>query len=46
MSIKTETLTIKVNPEEKEIVKQLAADKDQTVSKFLYNMLIKNIKEA
>lgn len=45
MSIKTETLTIKVSEKEKEKVKKLAADKDQTVSKFLYNMLIKNIRE-
>lgn len=41
MAIKTETLTIKVSPEEKEEIKALAAKADQTVSKYLYNLLIK-----
>ena len=43
MAVKTETLTIKVSPEEKEKVKQLAAKKDWTVSKWLYNTLIKEL---
>lgn len=41
MATKTETLTIKVSPEEKEQIKLLAAEKDQTVSKYLYNKLFK-----
>jgi uncharacterized protein (DUF1778 family) len=45
MAVKIETLTIKVSQEEKELVKKLAADKDWTVSKFLYNMLIKNLNQ-
>lgn len=36
---KTETLTIKVSPEEKEKIKALAAEKDWTVSKYLYKIL-------
>lgn len=43
MAIKTETLTIKVSPEEKEKIKALAAKQDQTVSKYLYNKLIKEV---
>ncbi len=46
MALKTETLTIKVSPEEKAKIKALAAESDQTVSKFMYNLLIKNLKEA
>jgi uncharacterized protein (DUF1778 family) len=45
MAVKTETLTIKVSQEEKELVKQLAAEKDWTVSKWLYNTLIKDLRE-
>lgn len=45
MAIKTETLTIRVKPEEKELVKKLADDKDITVSKWLYNELIKNLNQ-
>lgn len=41
MATKTETVTIKVTPEEKELIKQQAAALDVTVSKFLYNKLIK-----
>lgn len=41
MAIKTETVTIKVSPEEKEMIKALAAEKDWTVSKYLYNKLFK-----
>lgn len=41
MATKTETLTIKVSPEEKEMIKELAAEKDWTVSKYLYNRLFK-----
>ena len=44
MAVKTETLTIKVDEATKEKVKQLAADKDWTVSKWLYNELIKKLE--
>ena len=39
--MKSETLTIKVTPEEKEKIKALAAEADQTVSKYLYNLIFK-----
>lgn len=39
MAIKTETITIKVSPEEKEQIKKLAADADVTVSKYLYRIV-------
>ena len=39
MAIKTETLTIKVTPEEKEQIKQLADRADVSVSKYLYRIL-------
>lgn len=42
--MKTETLTIKVEPEEKEMIKALAAEADQTTSKYLYNLIFKNLK--
>jgi uncharacterized protein (DUF1778 family) len=42
MAIKTETLTIKVNPEEKEKIREAAAAADQTISKYLYNLIFKN----
>lgn len=45
MAVKTETLTIKVSPEEKELVKLMAEKEDITVSKLLYRLLIKNIQE-
>jgi hypothetical protein len=44
MAVKTETLTIKVDEATKERVKQLAAEKDWTVSKWLYNELIKHLE--
>lgn len=43
---KSETLTIKVTPEEKENIKKIAEELDMTVSKYLYNLLIKKQKEA
>jgi predicted DNA binding CopG/RHH family protein len=43
MGLKTETITIRVTEEQKERIKQLAAEKDWTVSKLLYNMLIKSL---
>lgn len=39
---KTETLTIKVSPEEKEKIKMLAAEKEWTVSKYLYKILFES----
>lgn len=45
MAVKTETLTIRVSEAEKEQVKRLAAEKDWTVSKWLYNALIKNLDQ-
>lgn len=37
---KTECMSLKVSPEEKSMIQRLAADKDWTVSKFLYNTLM------
>lgn len=46
MNTKTETLTIKVTPVEKEQIKQLAQEQDITVSKLLYKMIFqKGVKE-
>ena len=41
MAVKTESIAIKVSPEEKELIKKLAAEKDWTVSKYLYNLVFK-----
>ena len=41
MATKTETLTIKVSPEEKEAVKKIAEEQDITVSKLLYKLIFK-----
>ena len=46
MAAKTEVVAIKVTPEEKELIQKLAAEKDWTVSKWLYNKLIKAIQEV
>ena len=43
-STKTETLTIKVTPEEKQMIKEIAETADITVSKLLYNYLFKEQK--
>ena len=45
MATKTVSVAIKVTPEEKELIQELAADKDWTVSKWLYNKLIKTLQE-
>jgi len=42
MAVKTETLAIKVSPEEKEKIRRMAAEKDITVSKLLYKMIFNN----
>lgn len=39
MATKTETLTIKVSPEEKQRIKELAEKDDVTVSKYLYRII-------
>lgn len=39
MAVKTETIAIKVSPEEKDYIKQLAAKEDVTVSKLLYRKI-------
>lgn len=45
MATKTETISIKVSPEEKAKIRELAAAQDTTVSKFLYRQLFGNGKE-
>ena len=45
MAIKTETVTIKVSAEEKELIKRIARDKDITVSKLLYKIVIEQIRK-
>lgn len=39
MATKTATITIKVTPEEKEMIKELAYKKDVTVSKLLHALV-------
>ena len=41
--IKAETLTIRVTPDEKQMIKEIAAEQDITVSKLLYNLIFKKI---
>lgn len=43
---KTEVISVKVTPEVKEIIKQIAAEKDVTVSKLLNKVLEKYIEEV
>ena len=45
MATKTDTVTIKVSPEEKQKIKALAEKEDVTVSKLLYKILKKEIFE-
>jgi hypothetical protein len=45
MAIKTETIAIKVSPEEKEMIKKMAEEQDITVSKLLYRMVFKKEEE-
>lgn len=37
--IKSATLTVKVTPNEKELIKEKAAEQEITVSKYIYNIL-------
>ena len=46
MAVKTETIAIKVAPEEKELIKRLAQEQDVTVSKFLYKIIFKEINNG
>ena len=39
MATKTESVAIKVTPEEKELIKKLAENADMTVSKYLYKVI-------
>lgn len=39
MAVKTETIAIKVSPEEKQKIKELAEKQDVTVSKLLHRMI-------
>lgn len=41
MAVKTETVTIKVTPEQKEQIRQKADEKDMTVSKYLHRIIFK-----
>ena len=41
MATKTETIAIKVSPEEKEKIKKMAEEQDITVSKLLYKIIFK-----
>ena len=43
MATKTESVAIKVSPEEKEQIKALAAEEDVTVSKYLYKLILNEI---
>ena len=45
MATKTETIGIKVTPEEKEYIKKQAEALDITVSKYLYNKIFKEEKK-
>ena len=45
MGLKTETITIRVTEEQKELIKKMAVEKDWSISKLLYNMLIKNLSQ-
>ena len=43
MAVKTETIGVKVSPEEKQVIKELAQTQDITVSKLLYRIIRKEI---
>lgn len=46
MATKTETIAIKVSPEQKEEIKKLAEAQDMTVSKYLYNIIFKEARNG
>ena len=43
MATKTETVAIKVTPQEKQQIKESATARDMTVSKFLYNIIFSSL---
>ena len=45
MAIKTETVAIKVTPEEKEQIQALAANEEKTVSKYLHKLIFSGARE-
>lgn len=45
-STKTEVISVKVTPEVKEMIKQIAAEKDVTMSKLLNKILENYLKEV
>lgn len=45
MAVKTETVTIKVSAEEKDLIKRIAAEQDITVSKLLYRIIKQALTE-
>lgn len=45
MATKETTITFRLSQEQKEKIIQLAADKDQTVSKYIYNVMVKHLQE-
>lgn len=42
MLVKTETVSIKVSPEEKKALQQMANEQNTTVSRLLYAVLVQN----
>jgi uncharacterized protein (DUF1778 family) len=46
MAKKTESVAIKVSPEEKELIKKLAEKKNTTVSRMLAKIVFDSIKES
>lgn len=46
MAKKTESVAIKVTPEEKELIKKLAEKSNTTVSRLLAKMVFDTIKES
>lgn len=46
MTNKIETISVRVSPKEKEIIKAAAAAKDMTVSKYLYRLIFGHTEEG
>ena len=45
MAVKTETIAIKVTPEEKEQIQALAAKEEKTVSKYLHKIIFGEVNK-
>lgn len=45
MAVKTETIAIKVTPEEKEQIQALAANEEKTVSKYLHKIIFGEVNK-